>query len=250
MHSAKIRNWLTGGIVLAAIILVAAWFLLIAPIRAETAEFTEQAEAQEDMNVAEAKRIAVLKAQFENIDEFKKDLAKLRTQMPQTLEHSEFQRQLAAIADEHDVVIAGISVSPSTELRGSAATPPADTDDKADDDAADGTSAPAPSSQFQNFHQVSVSIDVQGTYRDTMDFLADLQTINPRLFLVLGLDGTALEQTDEAGGLPARADGDLQLVVNGQMYVMADGSDIAWTDEDLAAELPTPSRGANPLVGG
>lgn len=252
MHAAKIRTWLTGGIVLALIILVGAWFLMISPVRAATAELNDQAQEQEEMNQAEAKRIAVLAAQFEQIDDFKADLADLRKQLPQAPEHSEFQRQIAKLAGKRDVTISTVSVSASSELRGESIAPPAPAEgaEPAEGEDEETTAPAAPTSQFQDLHLVPVAIEVQGSYRNAIDFAADLQTVNPRLFLVLGLSGDALEATDAASGLPASSAGDLQLVISGQMYVMADGEPVTWTDEDLTIEIPAPSKGTNPMLGG
>ncbi|MEP7763988.1 hypothetical protein [Sanguibacter sp. 25GB23B1] len=249
MGSTKASTWIAGTAVLAILILVAAWFLLISPVRATALETSETAESQDERNALEQVRIDGLAKQFAELDSYKATLASLRQQIPVTPNHGEFQSELATIAAAHSVTIASLTVNASSEIVVAGAEPaaaPAGTEAAEGEDAA----APAaPSNLFTGFYQIPADIEVVGTYQNVLAFVSDLQTVNTRLFLVTGLSGTGLKEGEGSGGLPPTAAGDLNLVINGQMYVVLDPNAAPSTD-DPAAEtpLPVPAPEKNPLI--
>lgn len=253
MGAAKQSSWIVGTILLSAVILLGTWFLLAKPVY-DTAQETEaQAVEQDNKNDTERKKIAVLKKQFEEIDVYREQLTALRAQIPMTLDQAQLQRELSDIADEHDVVIASLSLSASTEvtLGGDSGTT---TTDPGTDEPGAAEAAPAAASTpgvgVTGMYAVPVSIELQGEYKDVMAFVDDLQTTEERLMLVLGLTGNAMEDTEENAGLPARKAGDLSLVLSGQVYVLEDKFDTAQyaPAAEVPTELPKPKSGANPLT--
>ena len=246
MGTSKAKSWITGTAVLAVALLVGAWFLLIAPVRESTAETTAEAVSQDDRNALERKRIATLAAQFADIETYRTQLAELRQQIPATTRQAEFQSQIAAIAATYSVTIASLAVSPSAEVlvSGPAAAPAAD--ETADDAEA---AEPASANLFSGFYQTPISIEVVGTYQNVLNFVSELQTVNPRTFLVTGLAATGRKEAEGSGGLPATAAGDLGLVITGQMYVMTDPNAVPeLVDPGMIAPLPVPAPEKNPLV--
>lgn len=246
MRTSKAQTWITGTVALAVCILLAAWFLLISPVFAAASETEASAEAQDAQNAIEKQRIAKLSEDFANIETYRTELASLRQAIPTSPEHSRFQEQVAAMASAHGVTVASLTVTPSSEVLVDTSVAPAPAGA-----AAEGSDA-APEPRAANvggFYQVPVAIELVGPYSNAMAFMAELQTINPRLFLVTALTGTALEEADPSGGLPATAAGDMNLVITGQMYVLVDPD--AVPEALLGVEpspMPVPAPGKNPMV--
>lgn len=251
MGSTKAGSWIAGTVVIALLILVGAWFLLISPVRASAQETSETARSQDDRNALEKTRIKALAKQFDELDTYKASLATLRQQIPVTPNHGDFQTELATIATAHSVTIASLTVNASSEVVVAGAAPAA-TPEATDGDAAEGEEAAAPAAPanlFTGFYQIPADIEVVGSYQNVMAFVSDLQTVNTRLFLVTGLAGTALKEGDGSGGLPPTATGDLNLVINGQMYVVRDPNPAPPLDDpSVVVPLPVPAPDKNPLV--
>ncbi len=247
MGNPKAKSWITGTAVIAIALLVGAWFLLIAPVREATAETTAEAVSQDDRNAREKKQIEALAAQFADIETYRAQLADLRQQIPTSPRQGEFQSQIAAIAVTHSVTIASLTITPSTEVvvAGPATASAQDAEESAGDEAAP---APAPANLFAGFYQMPITIEVVGTYQNVLSFMGELQTINPRAFLITGLAGTGQKQADGSGGLPPTAPGDLNLVISGQMYVLADPNAVPDAiDPGSISPLPVPPHEKNPL---
>lgn len=252
MGAVKQSSWIVGTILLSAVILLGTWFLLAKPVYDTGTETEAVAVAQDEKNDIERKKIALLKKQFEEIDVHRAELASLRAQIPMSLDQAQLQRELADIADEHDVVIAALSLSASTEITVGGESGGESSDPGTDEPGA-AESAPAadkPSAALTGLHAVPVTVELQGEYRDVMAFVNDVQTTDKRLMLVLGLTGNAMEETEESSGLPAREAGDLSLVLSGQVYVLTDKFETAKyeTPTEAPTELPKPKSGTNPLT--
>lgn len=251
MGTVKQSSWIVGTVLLCAAILLGTWFLLAKPVYDTGTETEALAVEQDSKNDRERQKIAVLKKQFEEIEVYRAQLASMREQVPATLEHSQLQRELADIADEHDVVIASMSVSASSELPlggdSSTAQDPGTDEPGA---GAEATEPSAPTLGVAGLYAVPVSIELQGEYEDVIAFVDDLQNTDKRLVLVLGLTGNAMEDTEESAGLPARKAGDLSLVLSGQTYVLLDKyGTLEYVDPgEVAAELPKAKAGKNPLT--
>ena len=63
----KSRTWSAGAAVLAALLIVAAWFVLISPQRSEAADLRDQASQQQQLNEQIKLKTAQLKAQFASL---------------------------------------------------------------------------------------------------------------------------------------------------------------------------------------
>lgn len=260
MQASKARTWIAGTVVVAIVILVAAWFLLVSPVLASASETSDMAVAQDDQNALERTRINGLKADFDKLDIHKAELAALRQGIPAQLDHSQFQRDIATIAVAHNVTVMSLMISSSAEATFEVPTP----DTAADAPAADAPAADAPAaddpaaepvpttpkSLVSGMYEVPVALEVVGGYENVLSFIAELQTVNPRLVLITGLEGTALKAAEAAGGAPASVDGDLSLVLTGQMYVLLDSGDAGAADGETAppGELPVPAPGTNPML--
>lgn len=255
MQASKARAWIAGTVFVAVVMLVAAWFLLVSPVLASASETSDLATAQDDQNALEQVRITGLKADFDKLDAHKAELAVLRQGIPAQLDHSQFQRDIATIAVAHNVTVVSLTTSSSlkVEVKLPTAEAPAasETSETTTDGAATETPAAEPAPLVSDMYEVPISIELIGTYENVLNFVTELQTVNPRLVLITGLEGTALKAAEASGGAPATTDGDLSVVLTGQMYVLLDDAAVATGEEPAPpTELPVPAPGTNPMLPG
>lgn len=267
------RNWTIGTAVVSIAILLAAWFLGAMPLWTSASEATSTAVDQEASNDMTQIQVDKLRAQFAKIDDYKAQLAGLRIQVPTTLEHAEFQRQLAAIAKKNDVTVSRIEFSSSTEVDlsvdaaaalaaplGSEAQPSASpSPTAAADSPSDGTTTTDESGasttstgggrKFKDFYVIPVKIELQGSYASVLATLEALQTSKQRLFLVTGLSGSGIEAG--SGTSTGAKKGDLALSIDGTLSVLLDSESNATAPADEKIEapvLPQADPGDNPLT--
>lgn len=230
MGGSKTSSWVAGTVLVALLIVAGAWFLLISPQLAAASETRDAAVSQEDANTAEEARIKVMAQQFLNIDDYRAQLAALQLQIPERLEIAEFERQLSAFAETHDVTIATLTVSASEPALGKEAQAAAP--------AAAGGAEAKGSALTSGFYHVPLDVQLIGGYSDVLATLEDLQTSDQRLFLVRGLMMNGVEESDASGGIPALKDGDLDVTVSGSLFVLQTGATTPVEDADESAGLP------------
>jgi len=259
MSRSRTAPWVAGAVVVAVFIMVAGWFLAISPRMVSTADTRDRTAAQQARINQLDVQLAGLKRDFANIEEFRTELADLRVQIPNAVELSELTRQLADLAQQSQVFV--VALNPSTPLQVVPVTPvvttpvaPADvvapTDGAPPADAA-GTAAAAPV-VMEGFYAVPFEVIVLGGYTQTTDFIARLQTQNPRLLVVTGLMFSALGEAGAQAGRPAVAAGDLETSIKAYAYVLLDaaGTVTGEVSPDATAPdvLPTPAVPRNPFA--
>jgi len=258
----KAGPWITGTVVAALAILLAAWFLGISPQISAAADNREQTQAQTDANLQLESKIAVLAKQFAKLDEYKAQLAAARLQIPTDLQLAAYQRELNQIASAHEVTILSLGVTSSTEVKITAAVPAAtepaaddaagSTEAPADGDAATASGAGTTSVDVPGFFQVPVTIEVIGTYQNVLAFVQDAQAGTSRLLMVTGVTGTSQQDAEASAGRPATAAGDLDVILSGALFVLADQSPapVAPPADPAAPKpaLPVPPGDKNPMV--
>lgn len=277
MGASSKGTWIGGTVVIALVMVVATWFLLVSPVLAAASDTRAQAETAEQQNLVLQSQVDQLKADFARIDEYKAELAGLRTQVPTDAELAAFLRELDAAAVARTVTLVDVQAqapqtvtlpveqsAPATSTGGAVSTeaqpspaPSATTDGAA---AADGaatdpaTGAPAAAAPATvvpaGFTAMPLTLTVVGSYDNVSGFLDDVQNRTQRLFLVATISGTGQTENDGGQGRPATVPGDLELVITGFTYVLPDV--LAATQvPDPAAPAPTlPGQvpGKNPLV--
>jgi Tfp pilus assembly protein PilO len=263
MGKTRAGGWIAGTIVLVLAMSAAIWFL-VAQARFESAAATtlevQDTRARNDLLRVQ---LAKLKEDFERLDEYKAELATLRTQVPSSPDLSGYTRALDSLAAANGVTIVDQSpgISEAVVVVGAATDAPAtdtsaSTDGSTSTDAADSTSegaatvsesaaSPVPDGMVA----VPMSFRVLGTYDGVSAFLAGVQQGLPRLFLVTALDGTSQDAADAGGGRPAVADGDLELNVTGYLYVLVDQTTVVEPGAEEPTETPAlPSSPRNPFL--
>ncbi len=185
------RVWTLGTAVAVVLILLAGWFLLVAPARANATDIEEQATSQQAANAQLASKIEQLKVQEQDLPAQEAKLAKFRQRIPAQPALPSFIRSLSQIADQSNVEL--ISLEPQTPQALAVAVPTTTAPTTGEAGATDGgdtvTLDTTPDSQVQ-FVQAQVTI--AGGYFNTEQFLSKLERLQ-RSFLVTGFDITAVD---------------------------------------------------------
>ena len=116
------RKWTVGAAVVAVAILVAGWFLLIAPKRAEVSELEGQVVSQEAANSQAQTQLAVLKQQNKDLPEKQAELAALQTQIPLSPDLPTYIREMQDIGAQAGVDVVSMTPAPAVNLGSTAET--------------------------------------------------------------------------------------------------------------------------------
>lgn len=190
--------WVGLAFLVSVIICAAAWFLGVSPALEEANAANTDREAAEIRNSQLVRKNAELAADFERMPEFEAELAALRTHVPTTPEHAEYNEAIDGIAARHDVTVLGFESSPAQQVL---------------------PRAEESGSTLGGFFAVPMTLTVLGDHDDVTAFLAQLQTETPRLFAVELM--TMARQTDspESNGRPATSESDTESVITGYIFV-------------------------------
>ena len=222
MRLTKSQLWITGTALLCTVILLAGWFVLIAPKRAEAADLREQTANAASVNDQLELKVAQLKADFAELPQRKAELAAIRLAMPEDAQLAALTRDLQALANGSGVTLMAISpgvVTPMYTVAPPVAAAPAEGSEAADGEA---TPAPAPvADPNAGLSAIPVSIDVVGTFDRSEAFLKGLQSGMDRRYLVDGITATAETPSPATGGKPAVTNGDVTFTVTGRVFVLA-----------------------------
>ncbi|WP_084103675.1 hypothetical protein [Demequina sp. NBRC 110056] len=247
------RSWGIATILVAVLLLVAAWFLLISPVLASAAETREDTEAQEAQNEISRQEVEVLKAEFARMPEYELQLAALQEQITTTQRYADLQRLVAAIADEHEVVVTSLSFGTAEEVEQPVPPAPAEPveGEETDEEATDEEPAPAEpvATGISGLFSIAVSIEFDGEYTDVLAAVRDLQTGENRIVLI-----NVVNLTSAANG--ESGDDATVATLEGQTFVLADVEELAAEDapttepeeEPSAEPTPLPQSSENPLV--
>ncbi|SEB40724.1 hypothetical protein SAMN04489806_0464 [Paramicrobacterium humi] len=229
----KTKLWILGGAIIMIATLAGGWFVGAQPQLAAIADTEAQTRTIEAQNQATQVAIVQLKGDYDNIDQFRSGLEKLRESIPSDAAMPTFLTHVDALAARAGTTLVGITVDQAQPYtKPQSATPataaPADpaapesadgpataSDDSATDPAATDDKDPAPviasDSRItaDNFVAIPISIDVRGSYAQALSFTSALQH-GSRLFLVTELS------TDENSENPA----ELDAHISGYAYVL------------------------------
>lgn len=277
--SPKVTGWVLGTVLLGIVLAAAAWLLAISPVleRADAARM--EASTIRDSNELLQVKIDRLKEQFADIEEYRAELAALRTQVPTEAQLAEYLREVDTIAAANGVTVTAITTTlgqlvelPQTAPVAPPADPAAPTDGTAGTEGTqtadgagtptgtdgtgtppgDGTPPPPPAPLVpEGFVAIPLGFSVVGPYENVVAFLEQMQTGTQRLFLVTGFQGDAQEDVQGSGGRPTTAVGDIELYVGGLAYVLTEpaaAAELVDAEETPAPVLPGAVPGKNPLI--
>ncbi|MCU1431895.1 MAG: hypothetical protein JWP95_1000 [Actinotalea sp.] len=263
MSRSKTTTWVAGSVVLALLMMAAAWLLAISPKLEAAAELRFEAEAAQSQADQLQITLAGLKNDFANIEEFRNELSVLQVQLPREAELSNLTRQINGLATQSQVLLS--AVAPGTPT---AVAPPGGVDPLAQpvapaegepQAATDETGAVVPPPvdpavlAVQGLYSIPLQVTVVGGYGQTLDFLNRLQVENPRLLLVSSFVATAQEAKGAEGGRPATNAGDLEMIITAYAYVLIDPAAATAPVVDdgtvvAPAPLPVPAGDTNPFA--
>lgn len=241
----KNRMWILGSAIVMVGVLVLGWFIGIQPQLAAKALNDVQRYSVEAENGATEAALTVLKADFDNIDALRTELATLRGSIPAVAGISAFLTEVDAIRASSETTVTSISVAdpvaytmPATAVvvpevpaevpaEGTEAEPEETTDAVAPE-VPTGPVAPLvptdPAITEGNFVAIPISLVIEGSYASGLDFVDKLQH-GTRLFMVTNFtssprDGAAApeEGAEDAGPVEA----DATTTITGYIYALLD----------------------------
>ncbi|WP_028048416.1 hypothetical protein [Cellulomonas sp. URHD0024] len=249
--AAKKSTWIGGTAFVGVVIAAGAYVFAISPTMSKTSELRDQTTQTVSANQIQEVAVRKLAADFAKLDEYKAQLAAIHQKVPTTEQLAEYLLALDAIAVAHSVTITAITPGLPTLLApppAPAPTPTPTDGTSKDAPAADAATPAAPGPVTSPLISIPFSVGVVGSFDNTNAFLFDVQN-SPRLLLVSSVTATAKKEGAGGAGYPATHDGDQELVIVGQAYVLPDGVGTPTPDPTAKpAPLPGAVPGKNPMI--
>lgn len=225
----KTRTWSAATAALCVLLIVAAWFLLIAPKRAEAADLRDQTVAQDQANQQTRLKIQQLKAQYAALPAKQAELATIRQQLPANPALPTLIRMLSAMADASGVTLVSLAPAPPAPFVGVAAPAAAVAAPVAAPVAAGTT--PATGASTTQLLGIATNLVVKGDYAGSTLFLQKLQAASAaktgaqmaRAFLVQSVKVAPDASTaapSSTGSVSKPTKGQVQMTVSGQVFVL------------------------------
>ena len=225
----KTRTWSAATAGLCVLLIVAAWFLLIAPKRAEAADLRDQTVAQDQANQQTRLKTQQLKAQYAALPAKQAELATIRQQLPANPALPTLIRMLSAMADASGVTLVSLAPAPPAPFVGVAAPAAAVAAPVAAPVAAGTT--PATGASTTQLLGIATNLVVKGDYAGSTLFLQKLQAASAaktgaqmaRAFLVQSVKVAPDASTaapSSTGSVSKPTKGQVQMTVSGQVFVL------------------------------
>ena len=256
------RTWVAATAVLALLLAIAAWFLLVNPVRADAASVRAEAADTQARNDQLVERTTVLRRQFADLPDQQATLDELAEALPADVALPTLIRTVDGFASTTGVTVMSLTPGAATAVvdpaaaATTAAPAPAPTGDASAAPApTDGSPTPAPGTSAAPAGPTTmatpVTITVIGDFFDAQAFLRKLQAEMPRAFLVRDLSVTAEDPQDAGGGRPATTAGDVTMTVTADVFSRPSDPDAsaAAPAAPTAPATPGPTPGATPAPG-
>ncbi|MCZ3390184.1 MAG: type 4a pilus biogenesis protein PilO [Actinomycetia bacterium] len=205
------RKWTLGAVAIVVLVMVAGWFLLIAPKRAEVADLNTQTQAQESQNSAAQTQLAVLKQENKDLPQKQAELAELQTKIPETAALPTYVREMQDIGRKSGVAFTSMTPTPPVPTGGvvleGGALPP------------------------DQLAALNVDMVVTGSYFEITKFMNELET-GSRYTLVSGFS------IDSATSAEAGKKGELTGTVSARIYLVPATPEVV---DSATAVTPTPA---------
>jgi Tfp pilus assembly protein PilO len=197
MNTNKAQTWYIGTAVVAVLVLVAGWFLLVAPAKSNASDLQAQADSVVQQNAATQVQLDQLKAQSKNLPAQEAQIAAIQTRIPTNPALPTLIRTLSDQAKAAGVSLD--SLTPGTPTLASGST------------TGTATATTATPVAPGKVSQIPVSLKVTGNFANVRLFLNGLESMQ-RAFLVTGLaiaQNAAATTTATAGSLSTTITGDV-----------------------------------------
>ena len=210
------RIWVLGSVLVIFAILVATWFLGVAPQLALAGAADDERATVEAQNVSNQATLDTLRAQFEGIDGLRSELAEVREIVPADKDQAPLLKEIGAAASKYDVDVVGVTFEDAEPYL------PGDSQDPE----VQGALAVVNSN---NFLVIPMAMSVAGNYEDVMNFIDTIQK-GDRLVLVHSLGMSE--------GL-AKSGERVQISISAETYVLLDAANtIIPVEEESTTTAP------------
>ncbi|BCJ44628.1 hypothetical protein GCM10010168_14410 [Actinoplanes ianthinogenes] len=159
------RVWLFGGLALIVLLVVTGWFLMIKPKYAEASDMRGQVEDTTTQLAQLRKRLADLKADNENLAEYKADKARFENALPTADSIPEFLRQLQTLGSTLNVDVSAYTASGRSK-----------------------------SDTVTTVEELPITLNATGSVADISKFVNQLQNTQPRAVLIQSAGLTFVEK--------------------------------------------------------
>ena len=220
----KTRTWSAATAGLCVLLILAAYFLLIAPQRAEAADLRDQTVAQDTANAQTRLKIQQLKAQYAQLPAKQAELAVIKQQLPDNPALPTLVRTLSSMADSAGVTLVSLAPAPPAPFAGTTAAAPAAV-------VAPTGAAPAAGAGTQLLG-IATNMVITGDYASSTLFVQKLQAASAaktgaqlaRAFLVQKITVAPLAGATDTwsnSSTTSRAKkGQVQTTLSGQIFVL------------------------------
>jgi len=238
---------------LSAVAVLALGFLLgVQPQLASASAAAEQRATVDAQNDGLRSTLTQLVTENEQLSTLSADRDARRASVPDSADMPELIRQLDEMAEAAGVPVTSFTTADavSYEMPVAASDPAVSEGEESSDSSAEPTPAEAtgpvapaqytdPAVTAANFSTIAVTVDVEGSYAQALDFVDRLQK-GSRLFLVTTI--TSAEAAESEGD--TAAPGAQTWTVGGLVFVLQDGDDAPAAD-DATTTAPTQAEGAD-----
>jgi len=211
----KTRTWSAATAGLCVLLILAAYFLLIGPKRAEAADLRDQTVAQDQANQQTQLKTQQLKAQYAQLPAKQAELAVIKQQLPDNPALPGLIRTLSAMADASGVTLVSLAPAPPAPFAGAAAP------------AALVVAPGAAASGTTQLLGIATNLVITGDYAGSTLFIQKLQAASAkgsgsqlsRAFLVQSIKLAPFASTGTGTTATAKK-GQVQTTVTGQVFVL------------------------------
>lgn len=191
--------WIALAAFVCVVLTIFTWFFFVSPKLDERADLASQEESLTQENDALEAKVAVLRAQFAKIDDYRAELSQLQVRIPTVAETEDLLDALNDMGEDHDVIVNEVIFEGGKSLVGDTVAAPAPTPTPTPADSKDagkkGAKAPAPAPEKApapgwnpngpvDLVTLPYKVGVHADYKDAVKFLEALQTSKGRFFLV------------------------------------------------------------------
>ncbi|WP_369052259.1 type 4a pilus biogenesis protein PilO [Kineococcus terrestris] len=198
MSGSRNTAWIAGTGVLALLALVATYFLLVTPKRAEAADVRAQTAGVVASNAQIAQQTELLKSQFATLDEQRARLAEIKASLPDEAEVPALLRQLEGYATSAGVTLVAVTPSPASLY----------------------TTTSGAGTDTAGIVQVPLVVQVAGSFPASELFVKNVQADMTRFF--------GVEQVTVTQGADTADGDDVTTTITGRVFVL---------DPDVAAAV-------------
>lgn len=214
MTPSKAGPWIIGTVLLAVVLLAAAWFLAVSPQLDEASASRDQEQQELDRADLLEVQIAQLKKDFAEIETYRADLGALQVEIPTTVDQASFNRELATLSEASGAFVVEVSSTTSVPVI-------------AQVDVSGGTPSASMAAAPSGMYAVPMTVTVLGNPAQVLAYIDGLRNSTTRAFLITGISLSGQDEAGAASGRPATAKGDAEVVISGYTYVLDAGAGAA-----------------------